>query len=41
MEQVQQGNSKKKKTGRTNWIYIGLVVLFFVVAVGAAFLTFP
>jgi len=40
MAQVQQGNSKNKKTGRTNWIYIGLVVLFFVVAVGAAFLTF-
>ncbi len=40
MEQVQQGSSKKKKTGRTSWIYIGLVVLFFVVAVGAAFLTF-
>jgi len=40
MEQVQQGSSKKKKTGRTSWIYIGLVVLFFVVAVGAALLTF-
>jgi LCP family protein required for cell wall assembly len=40
MEHAQQGNSKKKKTGRTSWIYIGLVVLFFVVAVGAAFLTF-
>jgi len=40
MEQVQQASSENKKSGRPSWIYIGLVVLFFVVAGAAAFLTF-
>ncbi len=40
MEQVQQASSENKKSGRPSWVYIGLVVLFFVVAGTAAFLTF-
>jgi len=40
MDQVQQGSSKTKKTVKSNWIFIGLLVLFFIVAGGAAYLTF-
>jgi LCP family protein required for cell wall assembly len=40
MEQVQQGSSQDNKNTKVNWVFIGLVVLFFVVAAGAAFLTF-
>jgi len=40
MEQVQQDSSEINKPARTNWILIGLVILFFVVAAAAAFLTF-
>ena len=40
MEQVQEVNSENEKSGRPSWVYIGLVVLFFVVAAAAAFLTF-
>jgi LCP family protein required for cell wall assembly len=40
MEQVQQTSSDNNKSSRPSWIYIGLVVLFFVVAGGAALLTF-
>ena len=40
MEQVQQPSSENKKSGRPSWIYIGLVILFFIVAGAAAFLTF-
>jgi LCP family protein required for cell wall assembly len=40
MEQVQQTSSDKQKSSRPSWVYIGLVILFFVVAGGAALLTF-
>ena len=40
MEQVQQDSSDIKKPAKTNWIFVGLVILFFVVAAAAAFLTF-
>ncbi|MGW8224978.1 MAG: LCP family protein [Anaerolineales bacterium] len=40
MEQVQQDSSEINKPAKANWILIGLVVLFFVVAAAAAFLTF-
>ena len=40
MEQVQQDSSEIKKQARPNWILVGLVILFFMVAAGAAFLTF-
>ena len=39
MTQVQQASSAKQNS-RPSWIYIGLVVLFFIVAGAAAFLTF-
>ena len=40
MEQVKEVKSEKKGRGRPSWVYIGLVVLFFIVAGAAAFLTF-
>ena len=40
MEQVQQSSSENSRRSRPSWIYIGLVVLFFIVAGAAAFLTF-
>jgi LCP family protein required for cell wall assembly len=40
MEQVQQVDSENKKSDRPSWVYIGLVVLFFIVAGAAAFLTY-
>ena len=40
MEQVQQSSSENKTSGRPSWIYIGLVILFFIVAGAAAFLTY-
>jgi LCP family protein required for cell wall assembly len=40
MEQVQQDSSEINKPAKANWVLIGLVILFFVVAAAAAFLTF-
>jgi LCP family protein required for cell wall assembly len=40
MEQVQEASSENKNSARPSWIYIGLVILFFIVAGAAAFLTF-
>ncbi len=40
MEQVQQANPENNKNKRPSWVYIGLVVLFFIVAGAAAWLTF-
>jgi LCP family protein required for cell wall assembly len=40
MQQVQQASSENNQQTKTNWVFIGLVVLFFVVAGLAAYMTF-
>lgn len=40
MEQVQQASSKDGKKAKSNWIFVALVILFFIVAGVAAYLTF-
>ena len=40
MEQVQQRNSETKRTTRSNWVLVGLLIAFFIIAGLTAFLTF-
>jgi LCP family protein required for cell wall assembly len=40
MEQVQQRNSEVKQTAKSNWVLVGLLIVFFIVAGLTAFLTY-
>jgi len=40
MEQVQSSNSDVKRTAKANWVLVGLLIAFFVVAGVTAFLTY-